>query len=134
MTKILVTGAAGAIGRETVRALRDRGLSVRAAARSPERARELEALGAEIVPLDFGDSQSVARAFAGIDRAFLITPFVEHFEPMVEVGVAAGARGRSEVHLAHVGTGEPIRLRPRAWLPPTAAAKTGSRRAASLGR
>ena len=89
MTKILVTGATGAIGREVVRALRSKGLAVRAGARSPERVADLEALGAEITPLDLTDPASAKAAFDGVDRVFLLTPFVEHFAPMVDAGVAA---------------------------------------------
>ncbi len=55
MSKILVTGATGTIGKEVVRALRAKNLEVRAAARTPAKLEELKQLGAEVVALDFED-------------------------------------------------------------------------------
>jgi uncharacterized protein YbjT (DUF2867 family) len=89
MTKILVTGATGTIGKQVVRALRERGLDVRAGARTPESLQDLKALGAETVRIDWDDQASLEAAFAGIDRVFLLTPFVEDDLPHVKAGVAA---------------------------------------------
>lgn len=89
MTKILVTGATGTIGKEVVRALRQRGLEVRAGTRTPESLADLERLGAETVRLDYGDPASVKAAFQGVDRVFLLTPFIEESLPLVQTAVAA---------------------------------------------
>jgi uncharacterized protein YbjT (DUF2867 family) len=89
MTKILVTGATGTIGKQVVRALRERGLAVRAGARTPESLRDLAALGAETVRIDWDDRASLAAAFAGVDRVFLLTPFVEDDLPYVKAALAA---------------------------------------------
>jgi uncharacterized protein YbjT (DUF2867 family) len=67
-TKVLVVGASGALGRPVVRALRERGVAVRAACRHPERAADLAALGAEVVACDLIDAASLARACTGVQR------------------------------------------------------------------
>jgi uncharacterized protein YbjT (DUF2867 family) len=89
MSKILVTGATGTIGKEVVRALRAKNLDVRAGARTPEKLKALEALGAEVVALDYEDPASVKAAFQGVDRVFLLTPFVEDPIPLVKGALQA---------------------------------------------
>jgi uncharacterized protein YbjT (DUF2867 family) len=89
MSKILVTGATGTIGKEVVRALRAKNLEVRAAARTPEKLESLKKLGAEVVALDFDNPASVKAAFQGVDRVFLLTPFVQHSEPLVKGALQA---------------------------------------------
>lgn len=68
--KVLVLGATGALGLPTVRLLRQRDVSVRAACRRPEREPELAALGAETVACDLADPATVARACDGVERVF----------------------------------------------------------------
>lgn len=92
MSKILVTGATGTIGKEVVRALRAKNLTVRAGARSPEKLDALKKLGAEVVALDYNDPASVAAAFQGVDRVFLLTPFVEDPIPLVKGAVEAAKK------------------------------------------
>lgn len=89
MSKILVTGATGTIGKEVVRALRAKNLEVRAAARTPEKLESLKALGAEVVALDFENQASVKAAFQGVDRVFLLTPFVQEPLPLVQGALQA---------------------------------------------
>ena len=65
----LVVGATGNVGGSVVRALRDQGKPVRAMVREtsdPERVRSLEEFGAEVVPGELRDSNSLARACAGV--------------------------------------------------------------------
>lgn len=68
---VLVVGATGALGRPVVRALRARGVAVRAlsrhAAREPQ-AGDLAALGAEPFAGDLADAGSLHRACAGVTR------------------------------------------------------------------
>lgn len=68
---ILVTGATGNVGAEVVRALRRRGLSVRAFARDAARVAHL--LGEDVEPVlgDFEDAESIRRALDGVERVFL---------------------------------------------------------------
>ena len=92
MSKILVTGATGTIGKEVVRALRAKNLEVRAAARTPEKLEALKKLGAEVVGLDFTQPASVTAAFQGVDRVFLLTPFVEDPTDLVKGAIAAAKK------------------------------------------
>lgn len=80
---IAVTGATGSQGGGVARAiLADpaSGFTVRALTRDPASpaARELAALGAEVVQADFYDEQSVHAAFDGAYGAFLVTNFWAH--------------------------------------------------------
>ncbi|MEO5731027.1 MAG: NAD(P)H-binding protein, partial [Byssovorax sp.] len=71
--RVLVTGASGNVGREVVRALRARGVAVRAAASSSA---PREALGddVETVKLDLRDPGTFAGAVQGCSALFLLRP------------------------------------------------------------
>lgn len=94
MTKILVTGATGTIGRQLVTRLLEVGASVRAGVRDPARAADLEAAGAELVRLDFLDASTHAPALDGASRVFFLSPFTENFHrdllPFVASMAASG--------------------------------------------
>ncbi|MEV0219695.1 NmrA/HSCARG family protein [Streptomyces sp. NPDC050704] len=80
---IAVTGATGAQGGGAARAILadpESGFTVRALTRNPDSpaARELAALGAEVVQADFYDEPSVHKAFEGAYGAFLVTNFWAH--------------------------------------------------------
>ncbi|GAA4410912.1 SDR family oxidoreductase [Nibrella viscosa] len=64
---ILIVGATGVLGRETALQLLAAGRSVRAMVRTPEKAADLQQLGAEIVQGDLTDPTSVAKACQGVD-------------------------------------------------------------------
>jgi uncharacterized protein YbjT (DUF2867 family) len=68
---ILVTGSTGNVGRELVSQLAARGEPVRAVTRRPGAVSFPE--GVEVVYGDFEDSASIEAAFAGADRAFLMS-------------------------------------------------------------
>jgi uncharacterized protein YbjT (DUF2867 family) len=68
---ILVIGGRSKIGSAVVHELLDRGLSVRALARSSERAGSFPA-GAEVVVGDLADPASLRRSMDGADRVFLL--------------------------------------------------------------
>ena len=68
---VLVVGATGVLGRETVRSLRASGHRVRGMTRSMKRARDLESRGAEPVIGDLVDAASLERACAGVDAVFV---------------------------------------------------------------
>lgn len=75
---VLVTGATGKQGGALARLLLKRGHRVRAFVRSPDSppAKELEERGAELVPGDFDDPDSIERAMQGVDAVFaMATPF-----------------------------------------------------------
>ena len=100
---IAVLGATGAQGGGLVRAILDDpdgGFVARALTRNPdsERARELAALGAEVVAVDVDDPTSLEAAFEGAYGAFCVTFFWEHFSPEREV---AQARSMAEAARAN---------------------------------
>lgn len=98
MTTILVTGATGDIGKRTIEALAGSGLTIKAAIRSAGQAGGIEALGAQPVVFDFGDPAGMAAAMQGVDRLFLLTPFVEFSRPLVEAALGAAR----EAGVSHV--------------------------------
>lgn len=65
-----VTGAAGFVGRNLVRTLREDGCSVTAVLRTPQAAAELESMGATVRYADVTDPDALAAAFAGVDGVF----------------------------------------------------------------
>jgi uncharacterized protein YbjT (DUF2867 family) len=68
-----------------------------------EKARELAALGAEVVAADVDDLESLKRAFAGAYGAYCVTFFWEHFSPEKEAAqVAAMAEAARATGLTHV--------------------------------
>lgn len=63
-----MTGATGFLGGHLVRALLERGDSVRALGRNPEKCAELARLGAEVITADLRDRELISDACAGVDR------------------------------------------------------------------
>lgn len=77
--RILVTGATGAQGGALVPLLLQRGFSVRALTRNPDKpaGRALAALGAEVVAGDLDDEASLRRACEGVYGVFSVQNFWE---------------------------------------------------------
>ena len=73
---ILVTGAAGAVGTEVVKALINRGVTVRAGVHSIIKGDRLKQLNpnVQLVEIDFHKPETLHVALTGIERLFLITP------------------------------------------------------------
>jgi uncharacterized protein YbjT (DUF2867 family) len=105
---IAVVGATGAQGSGLVRAIladKGGGYAVRALTRNPgsEKAKELAKLGAEVVPADVDDVESLKKAFRGAYGAFCVTFFWEHFSPERELAQAgAMAHAAKDAGLRHV--------------------------------
>jgi len=91
---ILVTTAAGNVGREIVRALSQKGWRVRAQVRSRSEASAVQDYAAEIVEADLDDPQALQRAFEGAPGAFLTTPagpkIATWFDGLYEAAKRAG--------------------------------------------
>lgn len=74
MSTVLVAGANGKLGRHVVKLLREAGQhTVIAASRNPSKLGDLAALGAETRRADFDDATSLSTAFAGVDRALIVS-------------------------------------------------------------
>jgi uncharacterized protein YbjT (DUF2867 family) len=105
---IAVAGATGAQGGGLVRAIQsdpEGGFTARALTRDPESdgARQLAALGAEVVAADIDDVESLKRAFEGAYGAFCVTFFWAHLSPEKELAQAANmAEAAKATGLRHV--------------------------------
>src|SRR6185295_1585209 len=105
---IAVVGSTGAQGGSLVRAiLRDKegGFAARAVTRKTDsdKARELTALGAEVVAGDLDDQATLERAFRGAYGVFGVTNFWEHFSPERELAQATAiARAAKAAAAKHV--------------------------------
>ena len=78
--RAFVTGATGFIGGRVCHILRERGDVVVALVRDPARARDLEALGCELVSGDLDDADAVKRGMEGAD-------LVLHIAAIYKVGI-----------------------------------------------
>ena len=90
---IAVVGATGAQGGGLVRAILgdpSGSFAARALTRnvSSDKAKELAALGVEVVAADLDDVETVTRAFAGAHGAFCVTNYWEHMSPEKELAQA----------------------------------------------
>jgi len=75
---ILITGATGTVGSETVKALAGDDVKVRAGVHSLIKGDRFRGLpNVEMVHLDFNNEDSLRAAFTGVSRVFLVTPFTE---------------------------------------------------------
>ncbi|MET4922418.1 NmrA/HSCARG family protein [Streptomyces sp. PSRA5] len=134
---VLVVGATGLQGGATARALLAAGIAVRSLVRDPatERAKAVEALGAELVTGDLDDRDSLTRAAEGARAVFSVQmPDVNGraFEGEVEqaVNLIEGARAAGVpqfVHTSVSGAGQHTDWvrGDWAWMEPYYAAKAG---------
>jgi uncharacterized protein YbjT (DUF2867 family) len=97
MTKILVTGATGTIGSQVVSALKGHNdVAVRVGVRSAAKATGLA--GGNVTPVDFeyDKPEQVKKAVEGVDKLFLVTPFVQNqvelATGLIDAAKAAGVR------------------------------------------
>ncbi|WP_105400841.1 SDR family oxidoreductase [Neorhizobium sp. T7_12] len=77
MTKLLVTGAAGHLGRAVLRHLMETSkvaaADIVAASRDPNKLADLAASGLETRTADFDDEAGLVKAFTGVDRVLIIS-------------------------------------------------------------
>ncbi len=90
---ILVTGAAGKMGKALVRALAERDAAVRALVWQPAQGSELQTCGAtEVVVGDLRNADDLARACQQIDAIYLICPNMQPDEVTIAERVIAAAK------------------------------------------
>ncbi|MDP1947927.1 MAG: NmrA/HSCARG family protein [Nitrospirota bacterium] len=105
---VAVVGATGAQGGGLVRAIltdMHGGFAVRAITRDvrSDKAKELAALGAEVVAADLDSQESLKKAFAGAYGVFCLTNFWEHFSPEKELAQAKSqAQAAKDAGVQHV--------------------------------
>jgi nucleoside-diphosphate-sugar epimerase len=83
--QVFLTGATGFIGGAIAKALRERGDDVRALVRSPDKAKELEGAGVELVAGSLADREAIRSAMEGCDA-------VIHNAAVYEVGIKKSER------------------------------------------
>lgn len=71
---ILVTGATGTVGSEVVKQLSDKGKIIRAATRSASDNTFRNLNSVQVVQLDYNNPGTLATAFKGVEKLFLLTP------------------------------------------------------------
>ena len=89
---ILVTGATGKVGQEVVRQLAAACVPARALVRDPARASHIRIPGIDIVVGDLGRPETLAAAFAGVERVFLLSPAAPDQVELQGNALAAGLR------------------------------------------
>ena len=100
---VLITGATGQIGGDTLRnLLADDSITLVAAVRSRAKAQPFEAQGIRTVMLDFDKEETLAPALQGIDRALLVTGYTVHMlrqsKAFIDQAKQAGVQ-----HMVHLG-------------------------------
>lgn len=111
---VLVTGATGQIGGDTLRSLQaENSITLVAAVRSARKAMPFEAQGIRTVIMDFDKEETLAPALHGIDRVFLATGYTVDMlrqskvfldkakQAGVQHIVHLGACGRDDTTIAH---------------------------------
>ncbi len=89
---ILVTGATGNVGSQVVQQLIASGVTPRVAVRSINKAESLKKAGAELVEMDLDRSETVQSALTGVNKVFLVSPFVPNMVELTAILIEAAKR------------------------------------------
>jgi uncharacterized protein YbjT (DUF2867 family) len=89
---IFVTGATGNVGSQVVQQLIASGITPRVAVRSMNKAEALKKAGAEPVEMDLDRPETVLPALAGVDKVFLVSPFVPNMVELTAILIEAAKR------------------------------------------
>ena len=100
---VLITGATGQIGGDTLRNLQaDQSITLVAAVRSHAKAQPFAAQGIRTVIMDFDQEQTLAPALEGIDRALLVTGYtvdmLRQSKAFIDQAKKSGVQ-----HMVHLG-------------------------------
>lgn len=110
--KTLVTAATGNVGSALVSELRARGVEVRAFVRDARKATARLEEGVELARGDFSDPDTVERALAGVDRAFLacgnVPGQVEHETDLIDAAARAGVERIVKLSALGARAGSPL--------------------------
>ena len=74
---ILLTGVTGTTGSLLLNALKNKNVAMRAMLRDPDKLKDADIPGLEIVQGDYEDEASLEKAMQGVDRAFMLMPNIE---------------------------------------------------------
>jgi uncharacterized protein YbjT (DUF2867 family) len=111
---MLITGATGTVGSEVVKRLSAHGVQVRAVTRDPRKAGAHRLPHVQFVPGDFEDVDSMRRACAGVDQAFLLTNSTERAEQQqiafTRVAQQSGVRHIVKLSQLHADANAPERF------------------------
>lgn len=100
---VLVLGATGKVGEETIRILEKAGdVNVIAGVRSPHKAQHLKDRGIEVRHLDLDKQETLAPALKGIDRALLLTSYTVDML-MQSKAFLDEAKQANVKHIVHIG-------------------------------
>ena len=115
--RILVTGATGTVGTALVKKLSNLEVDVRAGVHSLIKGENLKYPNVELCELEYHKPESLWAAFTGVDRVFLITPFVpdqvEMGKVLIEAAKAAGVK--HVVRLSAAGADSPNAIQMGRW-------------------
>jgi len=89
---ILVTGATGNVGSQVVQQLIASEITPRVAVRSMNKAESLKKAGAEPVEMDLDRPETIQPALAGVDKVFLVSPFVPNMVELTAILIEAAKR------------------------------------------
>ncbi len=103
MSKILVTGASGQIGRKTLQHLvkRNPASELVGLARDPAKATDLAAAGIEIRAGDYFDYESLVRAFDGVEKVLLVSTHAFTDRKTQHQNVITAAREAGTAHVLY---------------------------------
>lgn len=111
---ILITGATGTVGSVVLTRLSAQDIEVRAVTRDPRKAEASQLPHIQFVQGDFEDPESMKRACAGVDRAFLLTNSTERAEQQqigfTHVAHQSGVRHIVKLSQLHADANAPERF------------------------
>jgi len=108
---ILVTGATGAVGRETLKSLaklKPANTIVKAQIRKDEQKDEIKKVypDAEFAKIDYDDIESVFKALTGVTTLFIVTPYTVAQNVMARLLIDGAVKAKTK-HIVHLGVSQP---------------------------